>query len=189
MTRQATVERPSSPLLFTSKPGPVGLTAAGLGIFPPHIPRSASRGPVTKSDASGTLLTGDHDAGDNTPVRSSPTDAPYNLTFPIRRERSVRHLLLGIADVERSGRRPPSSAGQPLPGSGLPKPDLTLTMIVSIPTEHLPRREPGPYASDRRCRHALCITRLHRNNPGPYCEAHRQEIVRDNGEDLPDSAA
>lgn len=59
-------------------------------------------------------------------------------------------------------------------------------MVERVPLHLLPVRDPGPYDGDRRCREAACITRLHRNNPGPFCEYHRLELLRDRGEDAPD---
>ena len=45
-------------------------------------------------------------------------------------------------------------------------------MIIQIPEHLLPKRDPGPYPKDRVCKQEDCITRLHRNNPGPFCERH-----------------
>jgi hypothetical protein len=45
-------------------------------------------------------------------------------------------------------------------------------MIEHIPAHHLPQPDPGPYERGRVCSHARCITRLHKNNPGPRCELH-----------------
>ena len=43
-------------------------------------------------------------------------------------------------------------------------------VIIQIPLHLLPKPDPGPYQPGRVCAEKLCITRLHRNNPGPYCE-------------------
>ena len=45
-------------------------------------------------------------------------------------------------------------------------------VIIQIPLNDIPKPDPGPYEPGRVCREKLCITRLHRNNPGPYCERH-----------------
>ena len=47
-----------------------------------------------------------------------------------------------------------------------------LHMIIQIPPHLLPKPDPGPYAPGRVCVHKDCITRLNRNNPGPYCQLH-----------------
>lgn len=50
-------------------------------------------------------------------------------------------------------------------------------MIETIPQHLQPVRDPGPYEPGRVCVHARCITRLHRNNPGPHCERHTPEAM------------
>ena len=48
----------------------------------------------------------------------------------------------------------------------------TMTLIEHIPLSLQPQRDPGPFQCGRVCRHAHCLTRLNRNNPGPLCHRH-----------------
>ena len=48
-------------------------------------------------------------------------------------------------------------------------------MIIQLPKYALPERDPGPYDKDRVCGQQNCITRLNRNNPGPFCQLHWRE--------------
>jgi len=45
-------------------------------------------------------------------------------------------------------------------------------MIVHIPNKDMPKPDPGPYPRGRVCAAQDCITRLQRNNPGPFCHHH-----------------
>lgn len=54
-----------------------------------------------------------------------------------------------------------------MPSAGRPN-----LVVIQIPLHLLPKSEPGPYPPGRVCAEKLCITRLNRNNPGPYCHRH-----------------